>query len=237
MTVLTEAPWQVLYEDLTWRRSITHTWDELPQDGVMGLKVNGRSFSAMQHYFRGLDSSGQPVIGFSNDPPTDIQLRFQNARVLRGKTTTTRRYHECEVALGLWARENKKHEPFDGWVKDVIGWRLWTSNKVFDSKGVPMESWQDHWNSLPTDDVQFIMLYENWENAPGRPYRQVLSGSDVYYMAPGPEGRWIIGGTASQDDPEEVPVRYSGAAIKRGKFMNVSRLNQLQQEVMASAVL
>jgi hypothetical protein len=211
--------WRLIYEDLSEFASDQHLWADLPLDGAQAIIVNGSVHLGYDRYFRAIDTDASELIGFSKDSETDIKLRYPDAKIIRGKTTTTRRFHEIEVMLGKWAPENKRNEPSDDWVKDVIGWRIWyADNSVLDSKATA-------WADLPNNGVQVVILYENWNHGGGKPYRQVLSGADFYFAAPGPDGRDIV--TTSNDPEAEIVSRYPGAIIKRGSFINQKRAKKI----------
>lgn len=217
--------WRLIYEDLSEFTNDTHQWSELPLDEAQGIVVNGSAHLGYDRYFHATDDETE-VIGFSKDSEADIKLRYPDAQIVRGKTTTTRRFHEIEVLVGKWAPENKPREPSADWVKDVIGWRIWyADNSVLDSKTTA-------WTDLPSDGVQVVILYENWNHSGGKPYRQVLSGADFYFAAPGPDGRDII--TTSNDPEAEILLRYLGAIIKRGSFINEQRARKIAASAFAS---
>lgn len=167
-------------------------------------------------YFLATDIDSSEILGFTRDSETDIKLRYPDAQIIRGKTTSTTRFWEIEKMLGLRKNDNMGSD----WRKNVVGWRIWYADKkVFDSKTTA-------WVDLPKDGVQIIKLYENWKYAGGLfRFRQTLAIRDFYFEAPGPENRPIY--DASDESEAEIKQRYPGAVILRGSFINEMRLRKI----------
>lgn len=101
----------------------------------------------------------------------------------------------------------------------VVGWRVWYEGGVYDSG-------KTHWEDLPRDGVQFVMLY----HADGT--RRVMSGNDWYW-------RWQsdFGIVYAHDDERPSEERYPGASALRGKWTSDENLKRIETEVMANKVL
>lgn len=225
--------WEAIYEDLSIYDSATHSPGDLPLDRIQAIVIDGKTRYGSEYVgFGRVDD--KDVVLLSSTSPDLILQQDPSAIIVRGSTTTTRRFNEIKQQLGDWDSRNVKPDAAEpAWVKDMIGWRCWTSKDVFDSKLIAESDWQAHWSLLP-DDVQVVMLYENWVAANGVRYRQIVQGSDQYFMASGPEGKWIIDG--SNAIPEQIVTRYPGAIVKAGKLTSLPSYRQIVAEAMADVV-
>lgn len=80
-------------------------------------------------------------------------------------------------------------------------WRIWYGDgSTFDSKA-------GLWEIAPNDNVQVVMLYENWNDSMGRPRRFMMDGSDYYFKD---------GDTFGQSFDDETKTRGS---VKFGKWL------------------
>lgn len=228
--------WQIIAEDSAGQPRVYSNDADVPSsvplDGIQAIIIDGRPHTGYDRYFH-VDDGIEPFWGFSGDTGIDILTRYSGpnttVRICRGRTTTTARFHEVEKFIGVWSNLNRV--PSVDWKKDVIGWRVWTSKNVFDSVG--SDDWLASWAALPDDDIQIVMLYENWSTRLGAAYRQYIAGSDAYFMSPHPSGKMIIAGSNDAD----VPDRYPGAVLKRGKFMPLGKFDSLKAEAFASVAL
>lgn len=76
------------------------TWDELPDDGMLGLvtvfdernTANGirlkRHVDGCDWYWQAPGLDGEPIFGYSDDDPDEIRDRYPGAVVKRGKWTS-----------------------------------------------------------------------------------------------------------------------------------------------------
>jgi hypothetical protein len=228
--------WKIVYEgDSAGPQSFTESTDPrvLPTDGLQALVIDGQPIMGFEHVGF-LDDGG---IVTTKGTAEDLQAQFPNlVAVVRGKTTDTSRFHRIEVEAGRWSPQNLKPDAAEpNWHKRIIGWRLWTSNKVFDSVGVAEADWMAHWQSLPDTDVQVIKLYENWKVPDGEAdYSQMVMGTDRFFMAPGPDAMIITG---SDDLQSSIESRYPGAHVKAGRLIADNRFRSIVSEAIASRVL
>jgi len=58
----------------------------------------------------------------------------------------------------------------------IIAFKIWYSNKVYESKTSSFEDWKDS----PIDDVQLIVFYFDKQDGLNRPTRRMMSGCDYY---------------------------------------------------------
>lgn len=215
--------WTCIYDDLAEFKSADGIKARnLPIDGIQGLIIDGEPYAGFEYCaFKG----DKVFIGKdkSSFPP--------GATIIRGKTTSTRRFHEIEVRLGIWHPKNLKPDAIEpDWKKDVIGWRIWTSVNIFDSKGVAKVDWPAEWALLP-DDIQIVMLYENWLTAGGAHYRQVIMGGDNFFIAPSAHGIII---NTSDDTEVEIQSRYPGAIVKKGRQLSDNEFKVISNNAMAA---
>jgi hypothetical protein len=101
---------------------------------------------------------------------------------------------------------------------EVIGWRVWYSDRVLSSK-------ERAWEDLPADDVQCVMLY----HADGT--RRIMLGNDFYWRWESPSG--VVYGHADSFDR----ARYPGAVVLGGKWTSDENLARIQRVAMESKVL
>ena len=203
--------WTCIYEDLSEKTEATAPAD-LPLDGLQAVIVDGKPYAGFNTLIF-QKKTGDWQISVSRETKQEVLSRDPTATVIEGKTTSTAQFHKIEKRIGLWSPLNK--EPFEGWMKDIIGWRLWTDTEVFEGR-LPDNTWVEQWKTIP-DRVQGVMVYENWKSTPTSDYRTYFGGLDRYYIAPSPFGT-IIGN--SNEDPAVILGRYPGAAIREGTLLS-----------------
>lgn len=104
--------------------------------------------------------------------------------------------------------------------KQTAGWRVWYDDgSVHDSRTL-------RWEDLPEDGLLVKMLYYTDGT------RQIQHGMDWYYEAPHPQG--VIRGTAMERDLPELPERYPGAILKRGRWAPEELYYRVLEAAMAS---
>lgn len=149
--------WEIIYEGNTAGSQTIQSEKvsdptTLPSDGLQALIVDGKPYVGMD-YVGFLDDGG---IVLQRGSLIDLQSNYPNlVAVARGRTTDTSRYHRIIVDLGMWSQKDVVYVNNPGWHKSLIGWRLWTSNDVFDSVGVAEQDWLTYWQSLLDTDVQY----------------------------------------------------------------------------------
>jgi hypothetical protein len=234
--------WKVIYEDLSVFSSEATDYRDLPLDGLQAVIVDREIIetSGLKHTKKTqqLPYAGMDCCGFSDKElylprpkvtPEEMKRKYPQAHVVRGKTTSTRQFHKISVMAKMWSPDNKT--PFEGWEKDVIGWKLWTEDKVF--KNLTSEDgWVDAWKNIP-DGVQGVMLYENWKTGGGNDYRQFFAGRDRYFIAPSEFGVIF---SSSNDDPDEILSRYPGAVIREGSLLPDDVYKSLQDKMFAATL-
>lgn len=225
--------WQVIYEDLSSYSSETHGAGDLPLDGMQAVTIDGDPNIGMNCC--GWDMvDGREVILLPSKRVSysDMVAQYPDAIVVQTKTTSTRQFHKVEEMTGLWSELNKV--PSETWMKDVIGWRVWTETEVFDSVGVPETDWFALWDSLPASGWQGLVLYENWETGNGNDYRQNFGGGDHYAIAPSDYGPVFL----NNNDPiVEIERRYPGAMVKVGTQLADDAFAPIQARINAATVL
>jgi hypothetical protein len=98
----------------------------------------------------------------------------------------------------------------------IIGWRAWyTGGRTFDSATT-------EWEDLPDDGVVLIMLYQDVRDSSNFFLRRGMSGADYYFKS------GDIYGSGFHDD--EIPRRYPGASIKRGKWTTEEEMYAVTEE-------
>lgn len=90
----------------------------------------------------------------------------------------------------------------------IIGWRAWYESEVYDSR-------THTWEEIPDDGIQVVYFYKS----DGR--RLHGSGYSSYFKNP-----WGF----NMDEPREVIKRYPEAIIKRGKWIDLERLEEIERE-------
>jgi hypothetical protein len=200
--------WTFIYEDLSEYSSDTNTIDDLPLSGVQGIIVDGKGYAGFDSY--GILPDGEVILARA------VVINHPDAKVISTRTIPTRQFHHVEKRIGLWLKDNV--EPFQGWNKDVVGVRVWTSTGVFDTKGLPESEWRAWWIALP-DDIQEITLYENWFHL-GEQYRQFVGGGAVPYYEDTPWGP-VIGTTDSPSPLAVVKGRKNVPARKMAEIRNL----------------
>lgn len=210
--------WKFIYEDLAEYSSDTHTIDDLPLAGCQGVVVDGKPYTGLDEY--GVLPDGTVVGARGGQKVADS---YPDAKVMGTRTIPTRQFHLIEKQLGLWSPDNR--EPFQGWNKDTVGWRVWHSNSVVDSKGIPESGWRQHWiDNVNDGDVQEVTLYENWFASPGEQYRQYLGGFDNYYLADTPYGVVI---SSTNDPVDDILAKHPDAIIKTGKLLPRAKFDKI----------
>lgn len=96
-----------------------------------------------------------------------------------------------------------------------IGWRVWYAD------GASYSSADISWDVLPDDGVIVLVLYEDFFGPDGKPRREIQSGADYYFCAPGAHGM-IYGFNAL--GPDVIRKRYPGASVKSGKWTDRATL-------------
>ena len=204
--------WEAYYDDLkVFSSEAGDKPADLPLEGIHAVKhiavVNGVRKSVVRR---------ADVFSFEPDGRVfadrlsleAVKTQRPNAVCREGRTCSTSRAYEIELLTGMW---NPKNEiPFDGWIKDLIGWRYWTRRKVFDSKGVLPADWPALWASLPATEGQYLKPYENWKTAGGIDYSQ-NHAADFYFMAPSDSGLLL-----AASNETDLETRYPGAVVKEG---------------------
>jgi hypothetical protein len=79
-------------EDITEYNSVEHNLEDLPNDGFQAMRLwyfngNGRLISGSDYYFFVSHPSGT-IYGHSNDSYSDIESRYDEVIIKRGKHTT-----------------------------------------------------------------------------------------------------------------------------------------------------
>lgn len=97
------------------------------------------------------------------------------------------------------------------YMKPILGWKIWYSDKTFDST-------QGSWADAPVDDAQVIMVYFDEYDPHGRPTRLVMKGCDYY----GFDGKEF---TSDFDDKKKVK-----GEIKNGWYTDWDKLMALEKE-------
>lgn len=217
--------WRCVYEDLSEFDSITHKIDDLPVDGVQGIVADGKPLTGFDSY--GILPDGTVVVARVGQ---DISASYPTAKVLNTKTISTRQFHQVEKKMGLWSPLNK--EPFQGWEKDIVGIRVWTSNKVLDTKGLTESEWVAWYAKLP-DDIQETTLYENWFTSNGEQYRQFVGGFSTNYFVETPYGPAIAG---TEEDPSVVLARYPNAIVRLGKLIPDTQYKRIEELQLLATV-
>ena len=223
--------WEAVYEDLAVFSSETTDYRDLPVDGLQALVVDGRPCCGFDvcgfDTIRRKEAVLIPRIAVRE---SELRKAHPKAHIVRTRNTSTIQFHRVERKIGLWASENKKYEPHEGWEKDEVGWRLWTETEKFDSSGIPESDWLDYWNSLPSDGLQFVCVYENWLRPDGQNYERMVAGRDYCYLWKGPFG-YVWG---KDDDLSLINERYPGASVKRGTLMPDDEFASLLEELYAA---
>ena len=93
-------------------------------------------------------------------------------------------------------------------------WRIWYGN------GTTFDSNDGTWEEAPSDNVQVVILYEDWNDLQGRPRRFVMSGSDYYFKDEDLFGH-------SFDD--ETKTR---GTVKRGKWLTDEAYEAIRLKAM-----
>jgi hypothetical protein len=205
--------WQAVYDDLQVYSSETTDHRDLPVDGLQALTVDGKLHIGTLDCcgFAQVDGKEAVLVPRPTATHRDMRALYPDAVIVRSKTISTRQFHKVEVMTGLWSPMNPI--PHEGWMKDVVGWRLWTETEVFDSVGVAEADWPAHWESLPGAGIQGLILYENWQYPKGYDCQQVVYGKDRYALAPSPYGPVFLNTNAPI---AEIEQRHPGAAVKTG---------------------
>ncbi len=224
--------WRAIYEDLQEFPSETTNPVDLPRDGLQAVVVNNKPYLGFECCAFGT-VDGKEAVAVSREDMSIVQSTYPTLTVVRGKTCSTRQFHQVAKRIGAWSPLNI--EPFRGWEKDVVGWRVWFEKSVFDSVGLIELDWLNFWASLPSTGVQGLMLYENWFSVPGqRQYRQVFGGGDYYVMAPSPYGPIFLN---TYETPAEIERRYPGAIIKTGTLLPDKVYQRINAAINASVIL
>lgn len=210
--------WTVYYEDQTFSDVEPAS---LPDDGAQVLVEDDQAYWARDFYIR---VAGEWKV--SNLSRAEIIALFPDAVLIRGRKTSTRKFHEIQRAAGFWLDA----DPFPGWRKDLIGWRLWTETEEFDSVGVPEADWMSLWRSLPASGVQGVKLFENWKVG-DEDYTETFAGRDRYYLVSGEHGP-IFGNTG--DEPAEIKLRYPGVDVKEGSLLPDSEFKLIGARIEGS---
>ena len=104
---------------------------------------------------------------------------------------------------------------------NVTAWKAWyTEDRQFASDIAPGFDTVD-WVDLPDDGVLLVVLYMDETGGHGKPYRQILSGSDWYFTAQSENGLMYM---SNNDSPEENKLRYPGCILKRGKGVDMQTM-------------
>ena len=97
--------WRIWYTDDRHYNSEYHEWNEIPDDGVLCLKLyyhdtagdSGIRYTLLldgdDHYFHVPDTN---LFGSSNDPVEEIRERYPGAVIKRGKWTTAEEFYETK---------------------------------------------------------------------------------------------------------------------------------------------
>jgi hypothetical protein len=217
--------WKFIHEDLSEFDSKTHAINDIPVEWTQGVIVDGKPFAGMDSY--GVKPDGTVVLarGLQN-----ISVSHPDARIIKTRTIPTRQFHQVEKKLGLWSPENITPP---NWEKDVVGVRIWTSNKVFDTVGIPETQWVSWFSNLP-DDIQEIVLYENWFTSLGEQFRQFMGGGTNAYCSETPYG--VVFGSTEEDDAY-ILERHPNAVIRRGKLLSDAQYQKVVKSYSESVVL
>lgn len=220
--------WRAYYDDLSvFSSETTANPDDLPLDGIQAVKTDSGAFSANIFGWEGDE------VFVSNDTLLNVRSQRPGAILREGRTCSTRRMHEIEIAIGLWHPKNLKPDAADpDWKKDIIGWRFWTETAVFDSVGIAKADWLSHWASLPAVNVQYLRLYENWKRGNGVDDFTQSHASSFYFMATSPNGLLIAGSEAT-----DIETRYPGAIIKTGSLLSDTKHQLIVDAATAVKVL
>ena len=92
------------------------SWDELPDDGVLGVVTifskrapNGarlkRMIDGRDWYWRAPGLDGEPIYGFSDDDPDEIRDRYPGAELKRGKWTSDPEMSRVMAEMNAWTVE------------------------------------------------------------------------------------------------------------------------------------
>lgn len=91
----------------------------------------------------------------------------------------------------------------------------------------------EFWKALPEDGFEAMKGYYNHRNPSNNaPLGFNLSGCDFYFMTP--EG--IVGGCYAneyKDPAKDIPKRYPGAIVKRGKWTTPANIDRINEEMAA----
>jgi len=64
----------------------------------------------------------------------------------------------------------------------IEAFKIWYSNKTFDSAQVAARDVFGAWKEAPDQDIQVVVFYFNEDDSFGRPTRRVMKGQDYYAM-------------------------------------------------------
>ena len=106
----------------------------------------------------------------------------------------------------------------------VIGWKIFYDDEsVYSSR---MGSWQD----APADGVQKVLLFEETNDAQGRPTRVIHHGQDLYFS----DGDQFFG--SNNDELRETLDRYpvlTSEDFKRGRWTSGENYEKIRRVVVA----
>lgn len=109
--------WKVWYTGGAAFCSDAASWNDLPDDGVLGVvtvfddRHTGtgarlkRSIDGRDWYWRSPGIDGEPIFGFSDDDPDEIRSRYPGAVLLRGKWASDPEMYRVMDEMNGWTVE------------------------------------------------------------------------------------------------------------------------------------
>ena len=99
--------------------------------------------------------------------------------------------------------------------------KIWYSDKTFDSTQAVAKDIFGAWKESPEDDVQVVVFYFEETDGMGRPTRRMMSADDYYSM----------------DDQENLYQSFDDitkvkGAVKLGKFTTMENLVRIEKEAV-----